>query len=78
MGRIDPLAARRIHMEAGAGEQGRLLFDARSEINELVMASLARGAPRDAADFRQRTLNLPNRETSGGSGPGTRPITLLC
>ncbi len=52
MGRADPLAALGIHVEAGAGELGRLLFDSRSEVNALVLAFLdfaARGAARDAA-----------------------------
>ncbi len=54
MARPDPLAALGIHVKAGGGELGRLLFDARSEVNELVLASLdpaARWATRDAAVF---------------------------
>ncbi len=72
MGRPDPLAALGIHVEAGVGELGRLLFDARSEVNELVLASLdpgARGATRDAAVFWRRMLDLPIRELPGGEWP---------
>ncbi|MCP4686504.1 MAG: hypothetical protein GY859_00540 [Desulfobacterales bacterium] len=81
MGRTDPLAAPRIQVEAGAGELGRLLFDASSEVNEMVLASLdpaVRSATRDAAVFWRRTLNRLIREPPGGSGPDARPMTLLC
>ncbi len=69
MGRPAPLAAPRIHVEAGVGETGCLLFDARFEFNELVLASLnpaARGAARDATIFWRRTLDLPIRQPPGG------------
>ncbi len=69
MGRTDPPAAVGIHVEAGAGELGRLLIDARSEVNELVLALLepaAREAKRDVAILWRRMLDLPIRELPGG------------
>ncbi len=54
MGRTDPLAAMGIHVKDDADELVRLLFDAGSEVNEMVLASLdpaVRSATRDAAVF---------------------------
>ncbi|MCP4662643.1 MAG: hypothetical protein GY856_45185, partial [bacterium] len=70
--RDDPLAALGVQAEAGAARLGRLLFDDRSEVNEVVIAPLdpaAGGVMRDAAAVWRRLINLPIRETPPGEWP---------
>lgn len=57
----DPLAALGVTVMEKVSDLGRLLFDSRSEINEIVLAPLdldAQAAARDAAIVWRRLLNL--------------------
>lgn len=69
----DSLAAMGVLNHQDVGELGRLLFGARSEINEVAFVSLdpaARAVVRDVAAFWRRLIDLPLRELPTGEWPG--------
>ncbi len=64
----DPLAALGVQAGAGAAELGRLLFDARSDVNEVAIAPFdpaACGVARDASAIWRRLIDLPAGEWPG-------------
>lgn len=81
LGRDNPLAALGVNQTEDLSELGRLLFDARSEINRIAIVPLdpaASGVVRDAAAVWRRLINLPIRELPAGEWPrGITEDTLL-
>ncbi len=70
--RKDPLAGLVAFAEADAAELGRLIFDARSEVDDVVIMPLdasAQAVGRDAAAVWRRLINLPIREAPVGEWP---------
>ena len=70
--RDNPLAALGVNETEVVSELGRLLFDARSEINNIAIVSLdpaAHGVVRDVSAIWRRLINLPIRELPAGEWP---------
>ena len=68
----NPLAALGVNEAEDLSELGRLLFDVRSEINNLAIVSLdpaAHGVVRDVSVIWRRLINLPIRELPAGEWP---------
>jgi hypothetical protein len=70
--REDALAALGVFAETGIGELGRLIFEAQSEVNDIVIVALDAAAcqvAHDTAAFWRRLINIPIRELPAGDWP---------
>ncbi len=68
----DPLNAMGIHAQADLRQMGHLLFDQRSDINDVTIVSLdpvAYAAVKDITAIWRRLIDLPLRELSAGAWP---------
>ncbi|MDJ0668887.1 MAG: hypothetical protein QNJ61_16505, partial [Desulfobacterales bacterium] len=70
--REDALSALGVFTETGIGELGRLIFEAQSEVNDIVIVALDAAAcqvAHDTAAFWRRLINIPIRELPAGEWP---------